>query len=91
MLYTCYITGIGTSSVYCDKKLKKTGFPFECSHELFNRTIVIKSHRPKDISRFTKIILLIRNPYDALLSYSKFRLSGHVKHPSIDKLKTGLF
>ena len=38
---------------------------------------------------FAKIVLLLRNPYDALLSYANFVDGGHTGHPSTDSLIKG--
>ncbi|XP_053386775.1 WSCD family member CG9164-like [Mercenaria mercenaria] len=83
------MTGIGTSSVYCDLQLKKGGFPYEC-YKKRNRTVVIKTHEPKHVTMFTKIVFLIRNPYDAILSYTKFKTGGHTKHSSEEALQQAL-
>ncbi|XP_052766850.1 WSCD family member GA21586-like [Mya arenaria] len=79
------MTGIGTSSVYCDSGLRSKGFPFECNREL-GKTIVVKAHDTKDLVRFQKIILLVRNPYDALLSYATYSKGGHTKIPNTNTI-----
>ncbi|XP_045165723.2 WSC domain-containing protein 1-like [Mercenaria mercenaria] len=84
------MTGIGTSSVYCDGSLKKRGFPYECYHKLRNKTVVIKAHVPEHLPLFTKIIFLIRNPYDAFLSFANYKEAGHTEHPTEGKLKKSL-
>lgn len=75
------LTGIGTSSVYCDKILKTHGFPYEC-HKEKNKTVVVKTHLSKHLPMFKKIVLLIRNPYDAVFALANFNLSGHTGHAS---------
>ncbi|XP_052790279.1 WSCD family member CG9164-like [Mya arenaria] len=79
------LTGIGTSSVYCDRSLATTGFPFECEKR-WNRTLAVKSHlfNVSDIHSFDRNILLIRTPADAFLSYFTYAAgsSSHTKVPS---------
>ncbi len=86
-------TGIYTGSIYCDEYLKAT-FPGEF---MVSRAVVaIKTHRadsrelPKDVQlelkkdSYDKAIILVRNPFDALLSEanrrwnSKKYLNDHV-------------
>jgi hypothetical protein len=67
--------------VYCDGSLKVRGFPHECQHDK-TKTVVVKTHEAKHFKMFTKIVLLLRNPYDALLSYANFLKAGHTGHPS---------
>ncbi|XP_060603790.1 WSCD family member GA21586-like [Ruditapes philippinarum] len=73
------MTGIGTSSVYCDGSLKVRGFPHECQHDM-TKTVVVKTHETRHFNMFTKIVLLLRNPYDALLSFANFKTAGHTGH-----------
>ncbi|XP_045187965.2 uncharacterized protein LOC123545721 [Mercenaria mercenaria] len=75
------MTGLGTSSVYCDGGLRARGFPYECDRDRA-RTVVVKTHEARHFNLFKKIVLLVRNPYDALLSYAKFAKAGHTGHPS---------
>lgn len=75
-------TGVFTGSIYCDPGLKVT-FPGESV--VSGNVIVTKTHRcdslelPDDIQMFTgkrvydKAILLVRNPYDALVSEANRR------------------
>lgn len=79
------MTGIGTSSVYCDKILRTHGFPYEC-HKERNKTVVVKTHLSRHLSMFKKIILLIRNPYDAMFALANFNSSGHTSHASKNDL-----
>ena len=75
-------TGVFTGSIYCDPGLK-TAFPGESV--VSGNVIIIKTHRsdsvelPGDIRMFTgkvyydKAILIVRNPYDALVSEANRR------------------
>lgn len=84
------VSGIGTSSVYCDPSLRKHGFPFECQRRS-NRTIVVKSHRHGQnafIIRFESVILLIRNPFNAILSYFHYSNREHIGHADDSKFFT---
>ncbi|KAL4237394.1 hypothetical protein ACF0H5_002112 [Mactra antiquata] len=82
------MSGLATSSCYCDDMLRSNGFPFECHHELF-KTIVVKTHEFKHAQEynFEKIILLIRNPYDAILSYANYLKRRHTGTASTFELK----
>lgn len=85
-----FSTGIGTSSVYCDGNLRKKGFPYECVKEVMRRqTIVVKSHGVRDVSKFEKIIFIVRNPFDALLAYARYHTAGHTGNPPAKTLIAG--
>ena len=86
-------TGVFTGSIYCDPGLK-VAFPGESV--VSGNVIVTKTHRcdsvelPDDIQMFTgkriydKAILLVRNPYDALISEANRRWNS--KHSVNDHL-----
>lgn len=86
-------TGVFTGSIYCDPGLK-VAFPGESV--ISSNVIVTKTHRcdsmelPDDIMMFTgkriydKAILLVRNPYDALISEANRRWNS--KHSVNDHL-----
>lgn len=57
------------------------GFPFECERQK-GKTVVVKTHEARNFHMFKKIVLLVRNPYEALLSYFNFAKAGHTGHPS---------
>jgi hypothetical protein len=76
--------------MFCDWKLRKSGFPYECEQDK-TKTVVAKTHFSRHLKLFTKVVLLIRNPYDALLSYANFLKAGHTGHPSNNILITGKF
>jgi len=75
-------TGIFTGSIYCDELLKKT-FPGEFI--VSGNVVAVKTHHadtpelPKDVQLFLKkntydkAIVLVRNPFDALLSEANRR------------------
>ena len=58
-------TGYFTGSIAEDGTLFEGGFKGEFENVDNGRTILIKSHRP--IKRCDGAILLVRNPYDAIL------------------------
>lgn len=63
-----YVSGIASTSVYCGV-VRETFFA-ECKRDK-SKTIVIKTHRlatNESIDKFDKAILIIRNPYDAILA-----------------------
>ena len=69
------LSGLQTSSVYCDKQLKKT-LKGECDRSL---TWLVKTHYPvmgKENPNVKRALVLVRNPFDAILSFY------HFKHPS---------
>ncbi|XP_060076046.1 WSCD family member AGAP003962-like [Ylistrum balloti] len=70
-------TGVATGSVYSDVGLKRDGFPGEGQTNA--SVIVIKTHSlgPDERARYVRAILLIRDPFDALLSEFNRRHGGH--------------
>lgn len=73
-------TGYSTSSLYCDKHLRKT-FKSECNRQT---KFLVKTHYPvnfishtpdpqKHFHRFHRVVHLVRNPFDAIVSYHNFR------------------
>lgn len=77
-------TGLGTSSLYCDMELSRKGFPFECSHTQFRRSLIVKSHEPNIVRNkainitspsFERAILIIRDPYNYIVANI---YSGHL-------------
>lgn len=74
-------TGIYTGAVYNDSQLRENGFLGEGLKN--GSVIVIKTHRNFGTPRqpnFTRAILLIRNPYDAILSEFNRRNSANRSH-----------
>ena len=78
-------TGIYTGSLYCDQTLKAF-FPGE--HLVSGNVIVVKTHRPDSFNlptnvqenfgkkSFEKAILIVRDPYDALISEANRKWSN---------------
>lgn len=68
-------TGIATGSVYLDEGLAEYGFPGE---NIQNASmLVVKTHQMPNIKHFDKIILLIRQPMDAIRAEFNRRIGGH--------------
>ena len=78
-----YFVGIGTASVYCDKKLRKGGFEFECEKQL-DRVLAVKTHSAS-LEKFERVIMIIRNPYEAMLAFFHFMYSGYHTGQTKDK------
>lgn len=78
-------TGVYTGSIYCDNVLKIT-YPGE--YVISSNVLVVKTHHadtinlPRDIQQalgkkaYDRAIVLVRNPYDALLSEGNRRWTG---------------
>lgn len=61
--------GLATGSKYCSRRLIRT-FIGECQTDT-SKTIALKTHgraHPQSESKYEKAILIIRNPYDAILA-----------------------
>ncbi|XP_073670819.1 sialate:O-sulfotransferase 2-like isoform X2 [Paramisgurnus dabryanus] len=74
-------TGFYTGSYYFDKSLYIKGFIGEKDHWRSGRTICIKTHQnnKKIIKAFDSSILLIRNPYKALMAeFNRKYGGGHI-------------
>jgi len=84
-----HISGIGTSSVYCDISLRDKGFPFECT-TMKNETLVVKTHGAWDVKRLDKVVFIIRNPMMAFLSSAKYTNAGHTGNSSAKALSKGI-
>ena len=79
------LLGLLTGSVYKDYALLKNGFPAE---SVVNSSVsVVKTHEFGEgtIKSFNKVILLIRNPYEALQAEFNRRSGGHVGHAPAEK------
>ncbi|XP_035227183.1 WSCD family member AAEL009094-like, partial [Stegodyphus dumicola] len=80
-----YLTG----SVYRDYSLKRNGFPAE---NIANGSVLlIKTHEWGEATRmkYQKAVLLIRDPYGALVAEFNRRAGGHVGHASPEKFHKG--
>ncbi|XP_076810513.1 sialate:O-sulfotransferase 1-like [Clavelina lepadiformis] len=72
-------TGIYTGSVYGDKRLYKTGFLAEPPEISKVRSVVVKDHMLANntMSSYQSAILIIRNPYDAMIAdFNRFASDG---------------
>ncbi|XP_047739209.1 WSC domain-containing protein 2-like [Hyalella azteca] len=79
-------TGIHTGSVYLDEELSVKGYRGEKEAWNSGTTILQKTHEYQDqtISLFKgRVVLIIRNPYRAILSYHNFNAGGHRGHGSV--------
>ncbi|XP_068231867.1 uncharacterized protein [Palaemon carinicauda] len=75
-----YASGIFTGSIYSDQQLFLYGYFGELEHWTQGTTIVQKTHDcgPNHIEAFNKsAILLLRNPYRAILSFHNYLFAGH--------------
>lgn len=73
-------TGIATGSVYKDTVLQQLGFPGE---GVLNKSVlVVKTHQwgEKERKNYERSILLIRDPFNALLSEFNRQYGGHLGH-----------
>uniref|UniRef100_A0A3P8VWJ9 WSC domain containing 2 n=1 Tax=Cynoglossus semilaevis TaxID=244447 RepID=A0A3P8VWJ9_CYNSE len=73
-------TGFYTGSYYFDGYLYNKGFKGERDHWRSGRTICIKTHESgrKEIESFDSSILMIRNPYKALMAEFNRKYGGHI-------------
>ena len=79
------LTGYYTGSVYNEEKLYRSGFTGEYDHASSGRTIAVKTHGVANMEYSEGIILLVRNPYDAILADFNRQASGsHTGSASIN-------
>ena len=78
-------TGIATGSIYNDHDLLKNGFPGEAVRD--GRVLVVKTHVPSK-ANFSKAILLLRDPFEAMLAEYNRRSGGHIGHASPNAFKS---
>ncbi|XP_069788766.1 sialate:O-sulfotransferase 2 isoform X2 [Narcine bancroftii] len=73
-------TGYYTGSYYFDGSLYNKGFKGERDHWKSGRLICIKTHESgkREIESFDAAILLIRNPYKALMAEFNRKYGGHI-------------
>ncbi|XP_016409370.1 WSC domain-containing protein 2-like isoform X2 [Sinocyclocheilus rhinocerous] len=73
-------TGYYSGSYYFDGSLYNKGFKGERDHWRSGRTICIKTHESgrKEIEAFDASILMIRNPYKALMAEFNRKYGGHI-------------
>ncbi|XP_032902122.1 WSC domain-containing protein 1 [Amblyraja radiata] len=77
-------TGYYTGSYYFDGTLYNKGFKGEKDYWRSGRTICIKTHESgkREIETFDAAILLIRNPYKALMAEFNRKRAGHLGYAS---------
>ncbi|KAI9545134.1 WSC domain-containing protein 2 [Dissostichus eleginoides] len=73
-------TGFYTGSYYFDGSLYNKGFKGERDHWRSGRTICIKTHESgkKEIESFDSSVVMIRNPYKALMAEFNRKYGGHI-------------
>ncbi|XP_030830863.1 WSC domain-containing protein 1 [Strongylocentrotus purpuratus] len=73
-------SGFYTGSVYRDQRLHDGGFKGELVNHRSGKTVIIKTH-DMGSSETTRIfegaVVIVRNPYDTLLSYANLVAKGH--------------
>lgn len=72
-------SGIYTGSYYDDGDLYNKGFKGEREHWLKRNTIAVKTHRfdEEHVATYDGVILIIRDPYKAILSEHNRKFGGH--------------
>ena len=73
-------TGVCTGSVYCDHSLKMNGFPGESV--VSPSVLVVKTHESPPAKVFDAAIVIMRNPFHALVAERARRAKGHVNEAS---------
>ncbi|KAM9321349.1 sialate:O-sulfotransferase 1 [Gastrophryne carolinensis] len=75
-----HATGYYTGSYYFDGTLYNKGFKGEKDHWRSGRTICVKTHESgkREIEMYDSSILLIRNPYKALMAEFNRKCAGHL-------------
>ncbi|XP_076369242.1 WSCD family member CG9164-like [Tachypleus tridentatus] len=78
-------TGYLTGSIYKDFSLMKNGFPAESINN--GSVIFVKTHEwgAPVRQQYQKAVLVVRDPYDALLAEFNRRAGGHLGHASRDR------
>lgn len=87
------ITGYYTGSVYVDKSLGREGLLGEYEDPHNGRTIAIKAHGMNGMAKKAAgVILLIRNPFDAMLSeFNRRESADHTGSADISLFNTTLW
>ncbi|KAM4796983.1 sialate:O-sulfotransferase 1 isoform 1-T1 [Rhinophrynus dorsalis] len=75
-----HATGYYTGSYYFDGTLYNKGFKGEKDHWRSGRTVCVKTHESgkREIEMYDSSILLIRNPYKALMAEFNRKCAGHL-------------
>ena len=84
-----FVSGLGTASVYCDGSLRRNGFPFEC-HGNFSEVLAVKSHYAS-LNKFSRAILVIRNPAHTLEAFFNYENAGHVGTAAVSLCNEGKY
>jgi len=82
------IPGIATSSVYCDSRLRRSGFPHEC-HPKKEMTIAVKTHERGRVKTYRRAVLIVRNAHEAILALANFDAAGHTNIANDARLLQG--
>ncbi|XP_002741011.2 sialate:O-sulfotransferase 2-like [Saccoglossus kowalevskii] len=84
-------SGIYTGSFYTDGELYKKGFKGEKENWKKRNTIVVKTHdfNPDLIKEYDAAIVVIRNPYKAMVAEHNRKFGGHTGYATEDKYKKG--
>ncbi|XP_071849045.1 sialate:O-sulfotransferase 2-like [Apostichopus japonicus] len=77
-------SGIYTGSYYDDGDLYNKGFKGEREHWLKGTTVAVKTHRfdEEHVATYDGVILIIRDPYKAILSEHNRKFGGHTGYAS---------
>ena len=83
-----FIPGLYTGSIYRDPGLLHSGhFPGEEYQD--GRVVVVKTHGMLDSSEYQRAVLLIRNPFDAILAeYNRQQTQNQTQIAARDSFKT---
>ncbi|XP_070572868.1 sialate:O-sulfotransferase 2-like [Ptychodera flava] len=84
-------TGIYTGSFYTDGELFKKGFKGEREHWKKRNTVVVKTHdfSQEHIKDYDAVVLIIRNPYKAMIAEHNRKFGGHTGYATEDKYTKG--
>ena len=76
-----------TGSIYKDYALLKNGFPAESVSN--GSVLAVKTHEFGATARqdFAKAVLLVRDPFSAVLAEFNRRSGGHIGHATADKFR----
>ncbi|XP_077995802.1 sialate:O-sulfotransferase 2-like [Glandiceps talaboti] len=84
-------TGIYTGSFYTDGELFKKGFKGEREHWKKRNTVVVKTHDFSEelIKEYEAAIVVIRNPYKAMIAEHNRKFGGHTGYATEDRYTKG--
>lgn len=82
----CFV-GIYTGSIYVDSVLKRNGFPGE---GVINGSVTFIKTHSKPSNKYEKAVLLVRNPYECILSeFNRQRSKSHTGIVPYSRYQTG--